>query len=101
MTWTEMKAATMIFLHYGNSSHLQQPPPETLPALIPSASPSKRPGAQHRLLQAPRRPMFNYPEWSLSQYPPTQAPTPKIQAEANEANSQGRLMILDSALAAS
>jgi hypothetical protein len=45
--------------------------------------------------------MFNYPEWSLFQYPPAQASIPERQAEANNENSQRRLMILDFTLAAS
>ncbi len=49
-----MKAATMSFLHYGNSSHLQYPSLETLPALIFSISSFKRSGAQRRLLQISR-----------------------------------------------
>jgi hypothetical protein len=46
------------------------------------------------LTSTPRGRLFNYPEWSFFQYPPTQALT-----EANDGNSQSRLMILDSAVA--
>jgi hypothetical protein len=52
------------------------------------------------LISTPRRRLFNYPEWSLFQDPPAQAPNPKVQAETNNANSQGRLMILNSDLGA-
>jgi hypothetical protein len=51
------------------------------------------------LTSTPQGRRFNYPEWSLFQYSRTQVPSPQIQPEANGENSQGRPMILDSAIA--
>jgi hypothetical protein len=84
--------------------------PTTTPSGNPSRSHSLNPSVQTArsptstplgLTSTPRRRLFkNVPEWSLFQYPPAQASTPKNQTEANNENSQGKPMILDSALAA-
>jgi hypothetical protein len=88
------KLLSPIITPYGNLSRSHSLNPSVRTARSSASTP---PG----FTSTPRRSMFNYPEWSLFQYPPAQASTLKIQAEANNENSQGRPMILNFTLTAS